>query len=110
MTHCPLLCSFLLQIWLLDPRCVDYKPSHSAAASLSIAFGLFDKAFQPESLQQYAAQSTQELQNCKDEMQQAQATIEATHLRRKWRQWLDGQNVNIDPKVAVQVQAFLYAM
>ncbi len=105
-----MLCSFLLQIWLLDPRCVDYKPSHSAAASLSIAFGLFDKAFQPESLQQYAAQSAQELQNCKDGMQRAQATIEAIHLRRNWCEWLDAQKSNIDPKLAVQVQAFLYGL
>ena len=107
LTTFPLMCSFLLQIWLLEPWCVDYKPSHISAASLSIAFGLFHKAFRPQSLQQYAAQSAQELQNCKDGLQQAQSTIQATHLRRKWCEWLDGQKTNIDHKFLVQAQAIM---
>lgn len=55
-----------------------------AAASLSIAFELFNKESWPEMLQQYSAYKSKEVQSCKERLKGVQATVAAVHLRRIW--------------------------
>ncbi len=78
------LCSFFLQLSLLDLSCAAYSPSMVAAASLSNAFELFNKESWPQMLQQYSAYKTKEVQSCKDRLKEVQATTSADHLRRIW--------------------------
>jgi len=56
------VCSFFMQLSLLDLSCAAYSPSMVAAASLSNAFELFNKESWPQMLQQYSAYKTKDLQ------------------------------------------------
>ena len=84
LTFCLVVCSFFLQLSLLDLSCAAYSPSMVAAASLSNAFELFNKESWPQMLQQYSAYKTKEVQSCKDRLKEVQATTSADHLRRIW--------------------------
>ena len=61
-----MLCSFLLQLSLLDLECSAFTPSMLAAAGLSVACEVFAKEAWPASLQQYSAYTVKDLQPCKD--------------------------------------------
>ncbi len=76
-----MVCSFFLQLSLLDLSCAAYSPSMVAAASLSNAFDLFNKESWPQMLQQYSAYMTKEVQSCKDRLKKVQATKSADHLQ-----------------------------
>jgi len=73
-----MVCSFFLQLSLLDLSCAAYSPSMVAAASLSNAFDLFNKESWPQMLQQYSAYMTKEVQSCKDRLKKVQATKRLT--------------------------------
>ena len=60
------VCSFLLQLSLLDLECSAFTPSMLAAAGLSVACEVFAKEAWPASLQQYSAYTVKDLQPCKD--------------------------------------------
>ena len=60
------VCSFLLQLSLLDLECSAFTPSMLAAAGLSVACEVFAKETWPASLQQYSAYTVKDLQPCKD--------------------------------------------
>ena len=61
-----MVCSFLLQLSLLDLECSAFTPSMLAAAGLSVACEVFGKETWPASLQQYSAYTVKDLQPCKD--------------------------------------------
>ena len=78
------VCSFFLQLSLLDLSCAAYFPSVLAAAALSNAFELFNQESWPQMLQQYSAYKTKEVQSCKDKLKEVQATTSADQLRKMW--------------------------
>ncbi len=78
------VCSFFLQLSLLDLPCAAYSPSMVAAAALSNAFELFNKDSWPQALQQHSAYDSKDVHECKDRLKEVQATISAEHLRRMW--------------------------
>ena len=61
-----MVCSFLLQLSLLDLECSAFTPSMLAAAGLSVACEVFGKETWPASLQQYSAYTVKDLQPCRD--------------------------------------------
>lgn len=78
------LCSFLLQLGLLDLDCSGYAPSCVAAASLSTALEIFGKPSWSPALQRYTAYTTSDLEPCKVRLRHAQCNLAAEHLRRTW--------------------------
>lgn len=71
-----MVCSFFLQLSLLDLPCAAYSPSLVAAAALSNAFELFNKDSWLQSLQQHSAYDNMDVHECKDRLKEMQATTQ----------------------------------
>ena len=81
-----MVCSFLLQLSLLDLECSAFTPSMLAAAGLSVACEVFAKETWPASLQQYSAYTVKDLQPCKDR-QVTLAILQGVHLFARVASW-----------------------
>ena len=81
------VCSFYLQLGLLQQECSAFTASCVAASALSNALEMFGQPAWSPALQHYSAYSLQDLLPCKNSLISAQTDIAADHLRRIWRSY-----------------------
>jgi hypothetical protein len=84
MTQYLLLCSFLLQLSLLDVESRAFLPSLNAASCFSAALEMFKFEPWPVQLQIVSGYFSGDLSGAKARLAHAQATLKAPHLRTNW--------------------------
>ena len=85
LTSTSVVCSFYLQLGLLDLDCSAFPASCVAGAALSNALEMFGKEAWTPALQHYSAYTHEDLQPCKAKQREVQSTLAAEHLRQIWR-------------------------
>lgn len=84
------VCSFYLQLGLLQLECSAFTASCMAASALSNALEMFGKPAWSLALQHYSAYTQQDLYACKQVQKETQRTVAADHLRTIWRGYHEG--------------------